>query len=196
MRKLAVFLVCPFFCGCMAFAYPSITETPTIKVEEPDVQAFRVYSDKTITEFSCPPFDITSSVTKLDTVNKSIASESKVYFPYYYLAFVLGEGSHSESLEVRLYRRGYETVSFPAVSWLNLFGHRATPKWRKLEKLEDLEKAIDDICVDRSGRSEEFQEVRRFVAQEYTWLADSDWAAGPDKSVDRERLLSKASECK
>ena len=193
MRVSLLLLVCPLFSGCLAFVYPSITNTPVIQVEEPDVHAFRVVSGVIQSgPWMTGPIDFYETVETLPTKDNAIASQSNTYFPYYYLAFPVAEGAHHRSLEILLYRRGYETVSIPAVSWLRFSEHMARPQWKKAEQLEDVEKAIETITPSRFDLSRGSTEVRQFVAQEYTWLADSEWVTGPERETVRQRLLEKA----
>lgn len=42
MRIFVILLVFPFIQGCVAFGYPSMSQTPSIEVGEPDVKAFRI----------------------------------------------------------------------------------------------------------------------------------------------------------
>lgn len=195
MRRLLLFVVCATVSGCLAFAYPSVSNTPTIQVEGPDVQAFRVVSEfRQWGPWMTGPIEINQTVEKLPEANHTIASQSDAFFPYYYLAFPLAEGAHGRSLEVRLYRRGYETVSVPAVSWFQPSGRPTRPQWKKAATLEDMEKAIEEIAPRRMRESCGSPEMRRFLAQEYAWLARSEWAAGPHREEDRRRLLDKAKE--
>jgi hypothetical protein len=195
MRILPV-IACPFFCGCLAFGYPSFSQTPTIQVDEPDVQAFReVYDRKQSGPFMTGPIEISRTIEKLPA-GKQIASQSDAYFPYFCMAFPLVDASHSRSLEIRLYRRGYQTVSIPAVSWLHFTMSEARPQWKKAETLADLEKAIEDISPYSWSLSSGSTQVRQFIAQECLWLAQSEWAAGPEKKEACQRLLDKAKECR
>jgi hypothetical protein len=163
-------------------------------VDEPDVQAFRVVSDeKQWGPCITGPIQISRTIEKLPAA-RQIASQSDSYFDYCYMAFPIAEGGHWRSLDILLYRRGYETVSIPAVSWLRLSASEARPKWKKAETLAGLEKAIEDIAPYSSSVSSANAEVRHFLAQEYLWLAQSAWTAGTDKKEDRRRLLNKAKE--
>jgi hypothetical protein len=194
MRILAVLLCCSSLSGCLGFGYPSFTETPRIDLEEPDVQAFRVVSDfKQWGPLITGPIECSLQLEILPRSRNAVARQTDSYFSYFYVAFPF-EGGHSRSLEVRLYRRGYQTVRIPAHSWLAFSERETRPKWVQLEKLEDLENAIEQIAPARWDHSLGSKEVRQFVAREYTWLAHSGWAAGPDREKDLQRLLEKAAE--
>jgi hypothetical protein len=203
MRILAVLLSCPLFTGCMAFGYPSVTQTPTIESQEPEVQAFSVFShQKTYGTWLIGPFESYKEIEMLPWTNNSIASQSNVYFPYSYvtvsirprsLAFPIAQGSNFQSLKIVLYRRGYETVCIPAEWWFQTISNSTKPIWKKAEKLKDLQEAIEKITFSPHDLRSTL-EVRQFIAQEYVWLANSEWAAGPDKEKDRKQLLDMARE--
>jgi hypothetical protein len=194
MRVLLPLLVCSLLPGCLGLGYPSFCKTPTIQLEEPDVHAFRVCSGFTQSgPLMTGPIEVYKSVEKVTATDKAIAPQSDNYFSYYYLAFPF-EGSHQQSLEILLYRRGYQLVSVPAVSWLRFADRSIRPQWKKAAKLEDIEKALDSLAPPRWNQSPISQGVRQFVAQEYAWLADSEWVAGPERKEDRQRLLTKANE--
>jgi hypothetical protein len=197
MRVAAIFLFCPLLSGCMALAYPTISRTPPIEVDEPDVQAFRVVNhfevDTSLPAVPGLALDYQTS-EMLPRTGSTLGSQGDSSFNYVCLALLAAKG-HSQWLEVRLYRRGYQTVCIPAVSWLWCLDHVARPKWEKLEKLEDLETAIEKIEPSPSPSlcsPDASQEMRHFIAQEYRWLAQSGWAAGADREKDRQRLLDKA----
>jgi hypothetical protein len=180
--------------GCLGLGYPSFCKTPTIQFEEPDVQAFCIRSGFTQSgPLMTGPIDMYKSVEKISVADNAIAPESDNYFSYYYLAFPF-EGSHQQSLEILLYRRGYKLVSVPAVSWLRFAERSMRPQWKKAEKLEDMEKALESIAPPHWNQSAASAEVRQFLAREYAWLADSEWVAAPERKEDRRRLLAKAND--
>ncbi len=193
MRVGLLLLLCLLTSGCMALGYPSVCKTPTIRLDEPDVQAFRILDGFTQWgPWMIGPIAAYKAVEKIPVIDKAIAPQCDTYFSYYYLAFPVAEGSHQQSLEVLLYRRGYQLVTVPAVSWLQFAERSMRPTWKKVEKLEDAEKAIDSIQPGPGGEFSCSQEVRQFLAREYAWLAESEWAAGPERKADRQRLLDKA----
>jgi hypothetical protein len=193
MRVWLLFLLCPLLAGCLAFGYPSASKTPPVRIAAPDVQAFRVVSGFTQSgPWMTGPIAFYRNVEKLTPTDGLIASQSDAYCPYYYLAFPVAEGCQQQSLEVVLYRRGYEAVSVPAASYLWLSNQTVLPDWKKAQKLEDMEKALKWITPSRGDQSPAAQEVRQFLAREYDGLAHSEWVAGSDK--DRHRLLEKAKE--
>jgi hypothetical protein len=206
MRILAVFLLCPLLSGCLGFGYPSVTRTPAIQVDEPDVQAFRVMTDRILTDSkgflpggqSYPIVLPLTTTEKLPSTPRTISPQSDAYFDYRLLVFPIVSEGYSRSLEIRLYRRGYETVSIPAEAWLPFSEQQAKPQWKKVADLADFEKAIEGIGASSLGDlfRPSSQDVRQFVAQEYAWLAQSEWAAGPDRETDRQRLLDKAKKFK
>jgi hypothetical protein len=195
MRVWLLFLVCPLLSGCLAFGYPSVAKTPPIQIAAPDVQAFRVVSGFTQSgPWLTGPIELYKTVEKLPAPDNLIAPQTDAYCLYYYLAFPVAEGCHQQSLEVLLYRRGYEPVSVAATSFLWFSDQPVLPEWKKAEKLEDLEKALKKVTPSRFDQSPASQEVRQFLAREYDWLAHSEWVAGTDKEKDRRRLLEKAKE--
>src|SRR5262245_25839826 len=172
MRRLPVFLTCPFLCGCLAFGYPSVSRTAIIQVEEPEVEAFRVVSGYTQSgPWMTGPIHLYQTVEKFPATNGKLPSQSDAYFAYYCLAIPVAELAHQQDLEIRLYRRGYETVSIPAAMWLPGPTPSTTPKWKRLEKLEEFENAIESIAGTHSGLGSVCkQDVQAFIAGEYAWL--------------------------
>jgi hypothetical protein len=195
MRVGLLFLVCPLLSGCLAFAYPSVSKTPAIRIAEPNVQAFRVVSGFTQSgPWLTGPIEMYKTVEKLSATDSLIAPQSDAYCPYYYLAFPVAEGCHQQSLTVLLYRRGYEPLSFPAATFWWISDQPVRPEWNKAENLQGLEAALKKITPSRHNQSPGGEEVRQFLAQEYDWLAHSELASGPDKEKDRRRLLEKVKE--
>jgi hypothetical protein len=192
MRRLAVLLFCPFLGGCLVIGYPSITHTPTIEVDEPDVHAFRLVTDaEQHGPFITGPITFEKTTEMLSATNTTISPLSDSYFAYSYMAFPL-RGWHDRSMQIRLYRRGYETVSIPAASWLSFPDPVAKPQWKKAANLAACEKAIEMIGGSTTDTWPLSPEVRQFVAQEYRWLAQSEWTLGQEKVKERQRLLDKA----
>lgn len=197
MRLFAILLFFPFLSGCFAFGYPAISSTPSIQIHEPEVHAFRVVSGIDKAGNVGMFWDYYDSIDKVHISKNVILAQTDLYFRWGIGAISSGEHGHSQSLEVLLYKRGFETISIPAISWLK-FGDRS-PKleWKKAESLVDLEKAIGSITpygviATRLGRdAEATPEVWQFIANEYTWLANSKWVT-ENNMKDRQRLLRKA----
>jgi hypothetical protein len=169
MRLCLILLVCPFLQGCLAFGYPSTTQTPSIVVNDPEVKAFRMTRDwTTYGAIIAGAFEIADSIEDIPIADNMIPPQRDSYFNYHYLVFGFGAG-HDRSVSVYLYRRGYETVVVEAHSSLAWWRQQSiTPAWKKAETLQAQEKAIDELNVRFGYRT---NAVASFVAGEYAALA-------------------------
>ncbi len=197
MRSWLPLLLCPFAAGCFGFAYPSVSETPAIIVRENDVRAFRLISDWTMSgPWMTGPIENCHSVEELPITEDTVEAQKDSYLYYYYLALPFANGSRTRTVEVLLYRPGYETVEIAAQSGLwSLFApKRIGVIWKPAPDLAAQEKALERIISgywkDSLGKA-----TWQFAAQEYTRLAQSELAAGPRMEKTRERLLKMARDC-
>lgn len=193
MRLFPILLVCPCLTGCLAYGYPSVAHTPAIKVDEPDVKAFRVTngmerSGACIAGLIRFDFDI----KELPIEQGEIAPQQDAYLAYRCLAFPVVSWSYHRSLIVRVYRRGFETrvIESQGVSGLFTASVATLEEPKRAETIEAREKAIDDVAPDRYWSDN--PEVSEFVAGEYLALAGSPELAGPDHEETRQRLVKKA----
>src|SRR5262249_12000959 len=117
MRAWLPLLCCPLLSGCFGFAYPSVSETPAVAVIEPDVRAFRVVSECTVSgPCITGPIQFSRQVEEVPGAWPVVQSQQDAYLAYHYLLFPVLNGSRSRSLQVLLYRPGYETIEIPARS--------------------------------------------------------------------------------
>jgi hypothetical protein len=197
MRAWLLLLLCPVVSGCYGFAYPSFSETPAVNVKEDNVRAFRVLSEWTLSgPCITGPIEIWQSVEEIPVLKATVERQQDSYLAYSYMLFPVLNGSRSRTLEVMLYRPGYETVEIPSRSLLEAFGEtkRAPVVWKEAVGLEAQEQALEKIISQHPGRRLG-QEGLRLAAQEYARLADSPLVSGPGKEKERERLRAKAREC-
>jgi hypothetical protein len=201
MRWVAL-LVFPCFSGCLAVGYPATCQTPAIEVNFPDTRAFRVTSDlRQSGSWNGSP-SITGRVEEIPIVAEPnagirVPEQKDSYFAYSYRLFPFAEGCHDHSLRVLLYRPGYETVAVDERGW-SLMGtsQPISVVWREAKDLAAQERALERVVARRPISWSVFEPgVLRFVAQEYTRLANGPLAAGPEKQKTRERLLARAQEC-
>jgi hypothetical protein len=196
MRFWPVFLTCPFLAGCVGFGYPDISRTPAVAVPTTEVRAFRVISDFTLSgPVITGPIHFINSVEEIPVVNGTVGPQRDAYFAYYYLVFPLG-GYRSRTLEVLLYRPGYETVEIPARRWWQSGSSNVPEKvaWKEAQDLLAQKAAVDRIAS-REHFSVPSKDVLRFAAREYARLADSPMAAAPAMSDTREELQRLGREC-
>src|SRR5262245_16986403 len=117
MRCWPVLLLCPCLAGCLALGYPTISRTPEVTVPADDVRAFRVSSEMTASgPLATAPIQLSSSVEEIPVVDATVEPQRDASFSYYYLVFPYS-GYRSRTVEVLLYRPGYETVEVPARPW-------------------------------------------------------------------------------
>jgi hypothetical protein len=164
-----------------------------------NVRAFRVTSDlRQSGPWNSGPGDITGRVEEIPIVDATVPEQKDSYFAYSYMVFPFTEGCHDRNLRVLLYRPGYETVEIgEQVGW-NLTGSNPPEGivWREARTLAVQEKALERVVARKPLRWSVFDPgVLRFVSQEYTRLASTPLAEGPDKQKDRDRLLARALEC-
>jgi hypothetical protein len=197
MRSWLPLLLCPVLSGCFGFAYPSFSETPSVTVKEDNVRAFRVLSEWTMSgPVITGPIEMWQMVQEIPVARATVDRQQDSYLAYCYMLFPVLGGSRSRTLEVLLYRPGYETVEIPSRSLLKAFGEtkRGPIVWKEAVGLEAQEQALERVVTRNPGYWLN-QEGLRFAAQEYARLADSPLVSGPGKEKERERLRAKAREC-
>jgi hypothetical protein len=186
MRLLPILLICPSMTGCLAYGYPSITQTPPVHVMDPDVKAFRVTADLTIGGFMIAGYFLPGdSVDEIQIIDGVVPSQHDAHFAYDYTIFPVA-GNRRRTITVCLYRRGYETVRVESRCCLAEWWCKQTREisWKKAETLEAREKAIDDLNP-RFGICP--TAVSAFLVDEYVALA----AVARDDST-RKKLQEKA----
>lgn len=188
MCSRLLLLACPFLQGCLAFAYPCVTQTPTVVAETPEVRAFHVQQGYTRYGFLIAgAFECFDSIQEIRHENGVIPAKYDGSMRYHYVVFPVA-GGHERSQEVRLYRRGYETKVLPARHWIAapLGEHRANLDWVAVSSFGDREKAIDNIHAGLVAVRE--PEICNFLAEEYLTLAEDLRAAqGDEESLQRVR---------
>ena len=191
MRCLPMLLVCPLLSGCFAFAYPSIDRVPAVAVEDSDVKAFRVTED-TSTFGLIAVEEGPQIIEEIKIVNGEIPAKTSGYCAYGFLAFPIGGyNAHHES--IRLYKRGYETVTITSNPWLFTCWNSKPEKieWKEARTLDERARAIAAIywptgaLVDVTSRTK-----NEFIADELVALARSELAAGntPEMTKLRQHL--------
>jgi hypothetical protein len=206
-----VLLACPLASGCfipVGYAYPTVGLTPPLHVCAPaeSIRAFRVDVHK---EFGCLEFagDSTYSLTEIPIPDDGwISSQAKFGFGYGWyvncIALSYDREIH-ETLRVRIYRPGYETIQVKL--W-------AIPKelvWTKAEDLNAQETAVDALIgpgpilssTDHPTRGQKalvsgssssaHRKALLFAAAEYERLAALA-PAGTEGEALRDRLRGKA----
>ena len=197
MRSWLPLLICLIMSGCFGFAYPSITETPSVAIAEKDVRAFRKTSGMTrYGGLIAGAIAIGDDVEEIPIVEATVGPQKEAYFAYAYVLFPFA-GAESRSLRVVLYRPGYETVELPARAWWRSVGAKQVEQvqWKAAIDLAAQERAIDAVAVGSLHRHVGNRKVLQFAAQEYARLAESPLAAAPEAKKTREKLLAAAREC-
>jgi hypothetical protein len=191
MRILSILLICPFLTGCLACGYPSITQTPPIAVKDLEVKAFRVTTG--ITRYGgaiAGAIKFDGEIEEIAALNGVVPAQDDSHWRYYYLAFPY-EGYYSRTLEIRLYRRGFETEVIdarPAIEGL-WAAPVVEPHLKRAESVEAQEKAIDDVVA---GVWRLDSQRISFLADEYLTIARSPQLIGPEHEDTRKRLEQKA----
>lgn len=218
-RWFTVLALLPQCAGCLYYAYPTVSHTPELAVENRDgnVHAFRVDIDRT--ERNTAASTVQYSLAKIPIDGRGVipsqlevAPASGVLNPLGLLESVDGHERSQYTMVIRLYKPGSRTVEVKA--WEK---SRAV-QWSPAPSLADQEKAIDDlIAVPGSTESPDqvtwwqlkdekapgfglqpgtiSPEQRRaiqFASSEYARLAHSPLASAPNLQPARERLQQKA----
>src|SRR5262245_12831263 len=149
MRCRPAFLVLPFVSGCLAFGYPSLSETPTLSVPEEDVRAIRV--DTQLRRGGCVitgSIEFCHSVEEIPVAAAEVGAQTDAYFSYYSPLF-LSTGTTSRSMRVLLYRPGFETVTIPERPWWRFPGltRPEAVAWKEAPDLAAQEKALETVVV-------------------------------------------------
>jgi hypothetical protein len=181
-----VVLVClPLTVGCLGipaiYAYPKISYFPSTDLNASGTSAEAFLVKRTCeTGWPVRPPVIQYEVTRLPLTSNS-QYDHKVSVNLESFAGTLGPLSYgngvSHSLQIVLYRPGYNLVVIHPWEWTN------TIEWTRAESIAAQEKAIDDL-VEAAPFSPTQQRENLLVASEYARLAPM--------SDDCERLLHKA----
>jgi hypothetical protein len=142
------------------------------------------------------PITVANSVEEIPVKNCVVAPQHDTFFAYYYLAFPVANGSHSRTIEVLLYRPGYQLVEIPPRPWWKTCGSNEPEKvaWKEAPDLQSQRAAVSRIAF-RFERQAFNEDVLRFAAQEYARLAECPLAALPDAMTTRDELRRLAKEC-
>jgi hypothetical protein len=193
MRSWFSLLICPFLGGCFGLGYPAISKTPPVEVLADEVRAFRVVSETTFSGgLIAGCIKLSRSVEALRVGDRVVGPESDSYFDYSYILFPFA-GSRSRSLEIMLYRPGYEPVSIPARAWWKQCFTYAHEKvvWREAPGLTAQKQAIDQIVGHEFHLRHLSKEVLRFAAQEYARVAETPMAYTRPETREELRKLAK-----
>jgi hypothetical protein len=142
------------------------------------------------------PIEVADRVEEIPVNNGTVSAQRDACFAYSYLIFPVLNGSHFRTIDVLLYRRGYELIEIPARPWWSASGSGVAEKvaWKEAHDLLTQKAAVDRIAF-RFGRQPYDKDVLRFAAREYACLADSPMAASPEASTTRDELRRLAREC-
>ena len=168
-RWLVLFALLPNCTGCLYYAYPTISHTPEVAVENKDgaAHAFRVDIDKTekkpaptVSEYTLTRIPIDSR--GLVPSQLEVAPASGVYNP-----FGLIDGAAHEktqyTMTVRLYKPGCRTMEVQA------WDKSKAWQWIAAPTLADQERAIDDLLADPETRESQIRTASLPVAVPTTW---------------------------
>jgi hypothetical protein len=191
MRTWSVWLIFPFLSGCLALGYPSITRTPPVAVDAPDVHAFLV------TEKSDSGGGVITGwlqhgreVRELPVAEATVKPQWDTHFSYYYLLFPYS-GSSARNQEVLLYRPGYEPVELSSQAWWECLGSGQPVRvtWKRARDAQAQEKALARLAG--AGGTSLDARSREFVVAEYGRLGRRLAPPGtPDAGPNREHLLA------
>lgn len=217
-RWFVLIALLPHCTGCLYYAYPTLTHTPELAVDNKDgsVQAFRVDIDRTERKPLAPITQYTLTSIPLDSrglipSQLELAPATGVLNP---LGVVEG-GQHERSLYtmvVRLYKPGFRTMEVKA------WEKSRELQWFPAPDLLAQEKAIDDLLAvpatpDQPSKgawwelkdeklpglglqpgsvSSSQRKALEFAATEYQRLACTPIASSPSMQIARERLQQKA----
>jgi hypothetical protein len=217
-RWLFLIALLPHCTGCLYYAYPTLSHTPELAVDNKDgsVQAFRVDIDRTERKPLAPITQYTLTSIPLDSrglipSQLELAPATGVLNP---LGVVEG-GQHERSLytmAVRLYKPGFRTMEVKA------WEKSRELQWFPAPDLLSQEKAIDDLLavpptpdqpstrtwwelkdeklpglgLQPGSVSSSQRKALEFAATEYQRLACTPIASSPSMQIARERLQQKA----
>ncbi|HMF13009.1 MAG TPA: hypothetical protein VKE94_11910 [Gemmataceae bacterium] len=162
------------------------------------MHAFRVVSESWMSgPWMIGPIEIANRVEEIPVKDGAVGPLRDAYFAYYYLILPVLEGSHSRTVDVLLYRRGYELVEIPARPWWSASGSDLPEKvsWNEAPDLLAQKTAVDRIAF-RFGRQPFEKDVLQFAASEYARLTDCPLAASPETSTTKAELERLARECR
>ncbi len=187
-------VACPLLAGCFGYVYPDISRTPAVAVPAADVHAFRAVSEfETSGPGSSRTVQVGKTLNEIPVVNGTVGPERGAYLSYHCLLFPIFCGSNFRTLNILLYRPGYEVVEIPA-DRLWCTGGLDAPEavaWKEAPDLTAQRNAVDRlVSLGSSGSSS--QDVLRFAAAEYARLADSPMAT----AAMRGELLRQAADCR
>jgi hypothetical protein len=153
-RWLVLFALLPQCTGCLCYAYPTLSHTPTLAVPNPDggAHAFRVDVERTERAPAAPSSQYTLSRIRIDErglipSQLELAHATGNYDPF----SLMGGGTHERTkytMQVRVYRPGYRTMEVK--DWEK----NAELHWVQAKDLVDQERAVDDLLSDRVSRDE------------------------------------------
>jgi hypothetical protein len=190
MRTWSGWLIFPFLSGCMALGYPSISRTPPVAVDAPDVHAFLVTS-KSDTGGGVISGWVQHGreVRELPVAEATVRPQWDTHFTYYYLFFPMS-GSSSRSQQVLLYRPGYETVELSSQAWWECLGAGKPVRvaWKPARDARAQEKALAKVFGPRSSVLDD--NSRQFAAVEYARLGRRPPTEMPDAAPNQEHLLA------
>jgi hypothetical protein len=190
MRTWSVCLIFPFLSGCLALGYPSVTRTPPVAVDAPDVHAFLVTTD------SDSGGGVISGwlqhgrgVRELPVAEATVKPQWDTHFSYYYLFFPFS-GSSSRNREVLLYRPGYELVDLPSQAWWECLGSGKPVRvtWKPARDVKAQEKALAKLTGGAGSSLDD--RTREFVVAENARLGLRPPGEMPEAKPDPEHLMA------
>jgi hypothetical protein len=183
--------------GCLGFGYPDVSSTPALATASDEVRAFRAVSESWMRgPWMTGPIEIANRVEGIAVKGRTVGPQRNAYFTYYYLLVPVLNGSHTRTVEVLLYRPGYELVEIPARPWWSVAASNAPEKvvWKEASELLAQKAAVDRIAFRFSGQKCD-KDVLHFAAREYARLASSPSAASPEAATTKAELERLAKDC-
>ncbi len=189
MPRFAFLIFLPFLPGCLAVGYPSITYTPQLPIQEPDVRAFKsMSSGGGMSMVMTGGGWRRASIEEIPLNQGCVESHEDAYF-HYLVGGIPVSFSEYRHWSILLYRPGHEIIEIPSRWWgRKLFEAEVDRlEWKPVASTQAQVKALETLCPPFENRPT--AGVRQFVASEYERLAAIIRASSPRESAN---LLSTA----
>lgn len=194
MRTLVFLLACPLASGCLFLGAPSVQRTPEVAVGGDEVRAFQVTTEHVWGDGLARTHE-TTHFKEIPVTAATVESQQDATIAHCVCLLPLMTYTWSQSLEVLLYRPGYDTVTVAAWPWWCPLGycHTASVHWRRVPDLHAQEEVLQGV-IEKNHTSYLSLEpdMLRFAAEESERLAGCWGAATPEARDHRDRLLESA----
>jgi hypothetical protein len=181
-------------CLCPYWVSPSVNYVPATRVSERNdsVHAFRVDTRES-TPYFPGPLHQTHQLTAISIDGSGeVPGQLSVSCTRGFLAFFVALNYvtwHQDTISVRLYRPGFETVE------LRAWAATSAVQWRTAAGVAEQCKAVDDLVagnLEPGGIAKEHQIALLFAADEYRRLAALISNQNPQMLANRQDILDKA----